>query len=199
MSSITAPTPVLSPRPTSRTPFLVGAALIAIVGVGVVVGPRLGTSPVTTTVPYTVNEHDAIEHRAVGSTAHTVFGPAPVQSARLRASADEQGAGLVVGAPQVAQSVFDEQTSALRPYTPYIPQRTTQRYEGSLLVTVPAPDVAVPEAVSNSAAGGHQVATSNTDGQDQWVPRYKNSRWAPFITKHYVQPPTTTSPTHEYR
>ena len=103
MSAITAPTTVSSPRPTSRTPFLVGAALIAIVGVGVVVGPRLGTTTVTKTVPYTFDKHDAIEHRAVDSRAHTVFVPAPAQAARLRASVDRQGT-ILAGPPQVANS-----------------------------------------------------------------------------------------------
>ncbi len=189
MSAITAPTTVSSPRPTSRTPFLVGAALIAIVGVGVVVGPRLGSTTATTTVPYTVNEHDAIEHRTVGSTAHTLFVPAPAQAVRLRASVDGQGASLA-GVPQVAQSTFDEQTSALRPYTPFVPQRTTQQYVGSMLVTVPMIDA--------PATASHAAQAHKTWG-DTWVPPYKNSRWAPFITQHYFHPTTTTPPTHEYR
>ena len=129
------------------------------------VGPRLGTTTVTKTVPYTVNEHDAIEHRAVGTTAHTSFVPAPAQAVRLRASVDGQGASLL-GVPQVSQSTFDEQTSALRPYTP--------------------------STVSHAAQ-------AHLSWDDTWVPPYRNSRWAPFIAKHYFQPTTTTAPTHEYR
>jgi hypothetical protein len=183
MSTITAPTSGIGNRPYSRTPYVIAAALLGVVAVGAVVGPRLTTTTGTTATTTTVNQHDAIEHRSDDARAAAAASAAAAKSLAVQQALDLQGKVVASGA-------------ALAPATGTIPQEAlpqgmTRAYVGGQLETVPLPEL-VGKSTTNEQIG--------SVGHYSYVPmrmtqKYVGSQLVTTFEPVTTAPDAVTSPT----
>jgi hypothetical protein len=188
MSTITT-TPASAPSSLSKTPYLIGIAVVGVVAVTAVVAPRLSISPTTSSpavspVPR-AGGPDALEAQQRAALARSRAGGLDVVersgiAARLQAEArldrltKMQGnyAGLVAAASLVPTSVVAQQVGGLH---------RTYAFTGTTGYSSVV-DSQVPQSNGYQAqpSGGEHMVWN-----DRFVPPYDNPSWAEAIERHY--------------